>query len=572
MRNIVIILFFLVCGAVSAQQYFFNGTVHVPKTTAQINAIVSPQEGRQEANSDTGTMFYYNGSDWINTGVPLVDASGFSGNLDSGITDLQLLAEAVDSLTIGGGSSSDLDLTGNVLSLTDPTTPGNEVDLSTVPIIASALQSGDNVSELTNDAGYLTDLGSANMIFVDVGNGSNYTLNYSTVYQEDAPLVRYLLQKTQTGTASTITLDTNANEPFPPGTFFFIRNSDDDPITLDPVLGVNIVTPNGLNLGDGVSYEILDSSTGILTYTGFNRWLFQYTGPSTGGGTDDQTASEVPITDSGDYFTGTDVEGALQELGSSTIPFSGIDKTDDFTIADAEIGQIINIVVTAPDSIVVTYPADLTNFGFTKFVVKGTGFAAFDMSDITTTGGSFKTQSGRGESATVRNYSATEADVLNPNQLLAYVPVDPIIELHTGPNAASDPSGSEADATTGWTAVQVTMTSVTTDPQTGTYHMQIVSEDGASDRADYTFATENGAQYEVSIWAREAVGTDGRIQTFSNLTGWTTSTLTGSWTNYTQTVTATSTTGTIRIYAANAGSIGDTVYFDNISIVKVADP
>lgn len=316
MRNIVIILFFLVCGAVSAQQYFFNGTVHVPKTTAQINAIVSPQEGRQEANSDTGTMFYYNGSDWINTGVPLVDASGFSGNLDSGITDLQLLAEAVDSLTIGGGSSSDLDLTGNVLSLTDPTTPGNEVDLSTVPIIASALQSGDNVSELTNDAGYLTDLGSANMIFVDVGNGSNYTLNYSTVYQEDAPLVRYLLQKTQTGTASTITLDTNANEPFPPGTFFFIRNSDDDPITLDPVLGVNIVTPNGLNLGDGVSYEILDSSTGILTYTGFNRWLFQYTGPSTGGGTDDQTASEVPISDSGDYFTGTDVEGALQEVGA----------------------------------------------------------------------------------------------------------------------------------------------------------------------------------------------------------------------------------------------------------------
>lgn len=37
-----------------------------------------------------------------------------------------------------------------------------------------------------------------------------------------------------------------------------------------------------------------------------------------GGGTDDQTAVEVPITDSGDYFTGTNVEAALQELGAGT--------------------------------------------------------------------------------------------------------------------------------------------------------------------------------------------------------------------------------------------------------------
>ena len=37
---------------------------------------------------------------------------------------------------------------------------------------------------------------------------------------------------------------------------------------------------------------------------------------SGGGGTDDQTAAEVPITDAGGYFTGTDVEAALQELGA----------------------------------------------------------------------------------------------------------------------------------------------------------------------------------------------------------------------------------------------------------------
>jgi len=33
------------------------------------------------------------------------------------------------------------------------------------------------------------------------------------------------------------------------------------------------------------------------------------------GGADDQTASEVPITDAGEYYTGTEVETALQEVG-----------------------------------------------------------------------------------------------------------------------------------------------------------------------------------------------------------------------------------------------------------------
>src|SRR5690606_12600707 len=149
MKKILFILVFFVCGIVSAQQYFFNGTVHVPKTTAEINAISSPVEGRQEANSDTGTIYYYNGSDWVDTGKPLVDASGFSGNLDSNITDLQLLAEAVDSLTISG-SIADGSITEAKLS----TSVNASLDLAD-----SALQSGDNVSELVNDAGYITEGG-----------------------------------------------------------------------------------------------------------------------------------------------------------------------------------------------------------------------------------------------------------------------------------------------------------------------------------------------------------------------------------------------------------------------------
>lgn len=117
MKRIFFILSFFVCGIVSAQQFFFNGTVHVPKTTAQINAISSPSEGRQEANSDTGTIWYYNGSAWIDTGeVSIADGS---------ITEAKLSTSVNASLDLA--------------------------DL--------ALQSGDNVSELVNDAGYITEGG-----------------------------------------------------------------------------------------------------------------------------------------------------------------------------------------------------------------------------------------------------------------------------------------------------------------------------------------------------------------------------------------------------------------------------
>jgi hypothetical protein len=39
--------------------------------------------------------------------------------------------------------------------------------------------------------------------------------------------------------------------------------------------------------------------------------------------TDDQTASEIPITDIGTYYTGTDVEAALQEVGSDIVSLQG---------------------------------------------------------------------------------------------------------------------------------------------------------------------------------------------------------------------------------------------------------
>jgi len=188
-----------------------------------------------------------------------------------------------------------------------------------------------------------------------------------------------------------------------------LENGGTGTIDLSPYLD-NKNVASGVLTGTDLVLTLTDTTTVTIDLNAFS------------GGTDDQNASEVPYTNNGQTTT----EGALDDLYSSTVSFSGIDHTDDFTISDTDIGKVHNIIINAPDSIVVTYPNNLTVFGFTKFVVKGTGFVAFDMDDVTTTRGSFKTPSGRGESSTVRNYSATEADVLNASQLLAYVPAPAI--------------------------------------------------------------------------------------------------------------------------------------------------
>ncbi|WP_421809069.1 hypothetical protein [Flagellimonas sp.] len=109
MKRIMIIAF-LLCSYFGGAQVIGADMVNFTvKSEAQMNAITvgqGLQEGSTCYRTDTKTIFAYNGSVWVNTGNPLIDASGFSQNLDSGITDLQLLAEAVDTLSVTGGSAT----------------------------------------------------------------------------------------------------------------------------------------------------------------------------------------------------------------------------------------------------------------------------------------------------------------------------------------------------------------------------------------------------------------------------------------------------------------------------------
>jgi hypothetical protein len=87
----------------------------------------------------------------------------------------------------------------------------------------------------------------------------------------------------------------------------------------------------------------------------------------------------------------------------------------------------------------------------------------------------------------------------------------PGAELHTDANAASDPNGNEANATTGWTAAGSTFTSDGTIFDVGSYSLKYISTgNGGRIYKDIgtDFALEIGKQYQLSFVSRH-VGSGG---------------------------------------------------------------
>ena len=173
--------------------------------------------------------------------------------------------------------------------------------------------------------------------------------------------------------------------------------------------------------------------------------------------------------------------------------------------------------------------------------------------------------------------AAIGADVLNNialgSDLLIETPEPVESELFTTSAAAI--GSNESNDTSGWSAVgQINITSESTPdtPQDGSYYIEVEGTDsgGTGDRAQYNVPVEVGEQYEVRIFAREANGTQGRIQLFAGVSGWSTVQLTSTWTEYVQTVTATSTTMTMRFYPnSGSGIVGSVIHLDKISVKKL---
>lgn len=103
-----------------------------------------------------------------------------------------------------------------------------------------------------------------------------------------------------------------------------IAGSDDQTLTYNGSGSLTIESGNTVDLSDlldNTDTQLRDSliQDSILVYytNGVEVGRDTISGTGGGAGTDDQTASEVNITDAGGFYTGTEVETALQEIGDS---------------------------------------------------------------------------------------------------------------------------------------------------------------------------------------------------------------------------------------------------------------
>lgn len=97
---------------------------------------------------------------------------------------------------------------------------------------------------------------------------------------------------------------------------------------------------------DAVDVPITDAG-GYFTATDVEGAL-QELGAAGGGGTDDQTAVEVPITDAGGFYTGTEVEAALQEVGADAADLRTLSGTTD---GDTNLGTFTGTTIADNETV-----------------------------------------------------------------------------------------------------------------------------------------------------------------------------------------------------------------------------
>jgi len=149
-------------------------------------------------------------------------------------------------------------------------------------------------------------------------------------------------------------------------------------------------------------------------------------------------------------------------------------------------------------------------------------------------------------------------------------------ELHTDANAASDPNGNEADATTGWTPTSLTGTgsnvfeSQSSVVNTGTYALYADCNDTPTGGARFskTFTVENGSNYKVTFkWRHVGVGANWNvaINSIGVLAITNTQTI---FESFSHEFTATSTSATVQFGESNPSNDGG-IYVDNLSFRKI---
>lgn len=163
---------------------FFSVVVHgqkprveisrdVPLTTAEMNAIVNPQEGWTIDNGETDTKWRYDGSLWINLGVPATDENDFLSSVteSAGVLTFNIPNQTNPTLALNGINLSAFNNDLNFIIWSSP------VDDHVIPGTTGTYDFGTAVSRFRQFYGGSIDLTGSVVVgnHIDIGGSMLYT-------------------------------------------------------------------------------------------------------------------------------------------------------------------------------------------------------------------------------------------------------------------------------------------------------------------------------------------------------------------------------------------------------------
>jgi hypothetical protein len=142
-------------------------------------------------------------------------------------------------------------------------------------------------------------------------------------------------------------------------------------------------------------------------------------------------------------------------------------------------------------------------------------------------------------------------------------------QLQTTANATSDPNGNEANATTGWSGTQATLSVESSDVNTGTYALKVVANDGTDDRAVISRTSASRKWYVVRGAAKATIGTKWELREPYGLPGITKVAVGAGWANLVYTSKKVSDYSENTLWCGSGGSASDAALLDNYSMKEL---
>ncbi|MBT8204886.1 MAG: hypothetical protein KJO20_05875, partial [Eudoraea sp.] len=240
-------------------------------------------------NTNTGTIYFWDGDSWELTSSDDQQLQNFSFNNATSILSLDIedgntVTVDLSSLSSTGTDDQALSLAGNILTLED----GGTVDLS--PYLDNT--DDQNITNFSLDA--------SNILTLTLEDGNTQTVDLSALLGTD--------DQTISLAGNTLTLEDGGSVDLTP----YLDNTDDQTITNFSLDASNILT---LTLENG-NTQTVDLS-GLL-------------------GTDDQTAAEVTYDNTASGLVAADVQSAIDEINAAAGTVALVDNGDgtyDFTDA-----------------------------------------------------------------------------------------------------------------------------------------------------------------------------------------------------------------------------------------------